>query len=122
MRDYLQRLAIEAGVDLPLNECWVLVQLRRGCNDIPALCERSGAPAEAIESTLATLAGKGLITNPPAQLTDGGTVIADRLLATVRDRLDKLLDGWSPEQYPDLVHLLSEMAAEVIPARESLPA
>jgi EmrB/QacA subfamily drug resistance transporter len=122
MRDYLQRLATEAGVDLPLNECWVLVQLRRGCNDIPALCERSGAPAEAIESTLTALAGKGLITNPPAQLTDSGVVIADRLLATVRDRLDKLLEGWSPERYPDLVHLLSDMAAEVIPARDSLPA
>ena len=45
MRAYLERLATEAGVDLPLNECWVLVQLRRGDNDIHVLSERSGAPA-----------------------------------------------------------------------------
>ena len=29
MLEYLRRLTVEAGVDLPLADCWVLVQLRR---------------------------------------------------------------------------------------------
>jgi hypothetical protein len=45
--------------------------------------------------------------------------MADRLLAIVRDRLDKLLAGWAPDKYPDLAKLLTEFASEVIPAGET---
>jgi DNA-binding MarR family transcriptional regulator len=130
MRAYLERVAAEAGVDLPLNECWVLVQIRRGYNDPVFLGERSGASPQAVESTLADLADKGLVKHStgddtsgiPVELTESGSAIADTLVATVRDRLEKLLDGWSPEQYPDLLSLLNQFAAEVIPARQPLNA
>jgi EmrB/QacA subfamily drug resistance transporter len=130
MRSYFERIAIEADVDLPINECWVLVQLRRGYRDPLVLSERSGASPEVIHSTLDALTQNGLIARPTAgdaqdgslQLTERGTAIADTLLSTVRDRLEQLLEGWSPEQYSDLGRLLNEFAAEVIPARESLNA
>ena len=41
--------------------------------------------------------------------------LADQLIAAVRARLENLLEGWSPEQYPDLVRLLNKFATEVIP-------
>jgi EmrB/QacA subfamily drug resistance transporter len=130
MRAYFERVAVEAGVDLPINECWVLVQLRRGHNDPGGLSERSGAPPEAVHATLDALAQKGLLGRPaaddtrdgPLELTEQGAAIADTLLATVRDRLEKLLEGWSPEQYSDLGNLLNEFAEEVIPTRQPLPA
>jgi DNA-binding MarR family transcriptional regulator len=130
MRAYFQRVAAEAGIDLPVNECWTLVQVRRGHNDPPVLSERSGASPEAVQSTLVALGEKGLVTPPaadgardgPVQLTESGAAIADTLLASVRDRLEQLLDGWSPEQYPDLSRLLNDLAAEVVPAREPLTA
>jgi DNA-binding MarR family transcriptional regulator len=130
MRAYLERVAAEAGVDLPINECWVLAQLRRGYTDPRVLSERSGAPPDAVRSTLDKLVEKGLATRPAAgdtldgsvELTERGGAIADKLLTTVRDRLEKLLEGWSPDQYADLGNLLNEFAAEVIPAREPLNA
>jgi DNA-binding MarR family transcriptional regulator len=128
MRAYFERVAVEAGVDLPINECWALVQIRRGYSSPGVLSERSGAAPAAVQSTLADLAQKGLVTVPaadtdaPFELTDSGVAIADTLLASVRDRLDKLLDGWSPERYTDLSNLLNEFATEVMPTHEPLTA
>jgi EmrB/QacA subfamily drug resistance transporter len=130
MKAYFERVVVETGVDLPINECWVLVQIRRGCSDPQVLSERSGAPPEAVHASLSALTQSGLAVSPaaggtidePFALTERGVAIADKLLAAVRDRLEKLLDGWSPEQYSDLVNLLNEFAAEVIPAREPLTA
>jgi DNA-binding MarR family transcriptional regulator len=130
MRAYFERIAAEAGVDLPINECWVLVQLRRGQSDPLVLSERSGTSSEAVHSTFDALVQKGLVArrpdgdnvDGPVELTERGAAIADTLLATVRDRLEKLLEGWSPEQYSDLSNLLNQFAAEVIPAREPLNA
>jgi DNA-binding MarR family transcriptional regulator len=132
MRAYFEHIAAEAGIDLPISECWVLVQVRRGTNDPGALRERSGATPQAIHKAVEGLVGRGLVvgtaakaTNPddvddgPIELTESGAVMADRLLTIVRDRLDQLLDGWSPDKYPDLARLLTEFATEVIPAAES---
>ncbi len=130
MRAYLERVASEAGIDLPLNECWVLVQVRRGHNSPRALSERSEASPEAVQSTLTSLAEKGLLTRQPegdpqdssVELTESGAAIADTLLASVRERLENLLEGWSPDQYPDLSRLLNDFAAEVVPAAQELTA
>lgn len=55
-------------------------------------------------------------------LTPAGLAIADQLIAAVRARLEPLLDGWSPEQYPELVRLLDRFATEVIPTGSTLVA
>jgi hypothetical protein len=46
-------------------------------------------------------------------LTPLGAEYSDRLIATVRERLEKLLDGWDPDTYPDLVRLLDSMSVEL---------
>ena len=48
--------------------------------------------------------------------------IADRLRATLRSRLEGLLEGWSPEQYPDLVSLLDHFAHEIVAEETLVPA
>jgi DNA-binding MarR family transcriptional regulator len=92
------------------------------------LGERSGAPPEVVRSTLTSLADKGLVTSAAesdgresaVELTDSGAAIADTLLVNVRTRLENLLEGWSPEQYPELSKLLNDLAAEVVPDRTPL--
>jgi DNA-binding MarR family transcriptional regulator len=130
MQAYLQRVATEAGVDLSLAACWTIVQLRRDPNtNLTVLAERNKLPVEALDAALAELTSRGLIVAQPADpaahngggpprtvLTPSGVAIGDQLIAAVRARLENLLEGWSPEQYPDLVRLLNTLATEVIPA------
>jgi EmrB/QacA subfamily drug resistance transporter len=114
---YFARVASEAGVDLPLASCWVLVELRRNPAlrepDIRALAQRQKITAEAVDGAIRDLRDRGLC-NSDLQLTDAGLATAERLTSAVRERLQTLLEGWSPEQYPDLVQLLDHFAAEIV--------
>ena len=128
MRAYLERLVTEAGVELPLTACWVIVQLRRDADcDLTVLGDRYDVPGETINTALAELTSRDLIAtwppgpasdrseSPRVTLTPAGAALADRLIAVVQAHLETLLKGWSPEQHPDLVKLLHAFAAEVIP-------
>ena len=56
-------------------------------------------------------------------LTPAGAAAADQLIsARCGARLENLLEGWSPDQYPDLVRLLDNLATEVIPTSPALAA
>jgi len=114
---YFARVASEAGVDLPLPSCWVLVQLRRQPGlDEGALRDMAGRhklSPEAMDAAIRDVKDRGLV-SADMQLTPAGVDIADKLITTVRDRLQGLLEGWSPEQYPDLVHLLDSFASEIV--------
>jgi EmrB/QacA subfamily drug resistance transporter len=134
MRAYLERVATDAGVDLSLPACSVLVRLRRDPRSSMAqLAERTGVPAETLAAAVSELKSRRLLEAepadvgvdghalaPPDRLTPAGVATADQLIAAVRARLAHLLDGWSPEQYPDLVRLLDHFAAEVIPTESTL--
>jgi len=114
---YFARVASEAGVDLPLPSCWVLVQLRRQPGlDEGALRDMAGRhklSPEAMDAAIRDVRDRSLV-GADMQLTPAGVDIADKLITTVRDRLQGLLEGWSPEQYPDLVHLLDSFASEIV--------
>ena len=56
---------------------------------------------------------------PPA-LSPSGAVVADQLIDAVRTRLEGLLDGWSPEHYPELVHVLGQFASDIVPGAPAL--
>jgi hypothetical protein len=117
MLEYLSRLTVEADVDLPLADCWVLVQLRRHPGwDRAALMAQARdhkiAPGVA-EGALVDVIDRHLVTEE-LELAPIGIDIADRLRATLRSRLEGLLEGWSPEQYPDLVSLLDHFASEIV--------
>ncbi len=73
----------------------------------------SDGPPQVIERGLAT---------EDLELTPRGIEIADRLRATLRSRLEGLLEGWSPEQYPDLVSLLDQFATEIVADPTVVPA
>jgi EmrB/QacA subfamily drug resistance transporter len=134
MRAYLERVATETGVDLPLPACSLLVRLRRDPDQsVAQLAERDNVPVESLEPALEELRSRRLVEVEPAgaaldgdggapgaKLTPAGVAVADQLIAAVRARLENLLEGWSPEQYPDLARLLDTFATEVIPATPSM--
>ena len=117
MIEYLGRLAKESGVDIPLSSCWVLVQIRRDPGlDREELMERAriqNIPSEVAEAAIRDVTERNLA-SAELELTPTGAEIADRMTTAVRDRLEGLLRGWSPEQYPDLVRLLDQFANEIV--------
>jgi hypothetical protein len=117
MLDYLRRLTVEAGVDLPLADCWVLVQLRRhpGWDQAALMAQARDhkIPPDVAEAAVHDVIDRHLV-SPDLELAPNGIEIADRLRATLRSRLEGLLEGWSPEQYPDLVSLLDHFADEIV--------
>ncbi len=140
MRDWLARVAVEAGVDVPLAGCWVLVQLRREPGvDLFARGAEHKISGSVIDSAISDLERRALITTAPADpvvdpvpgqpeslsrpvrsVTPAGTIVADELIDAIRDRLAALLDGWSPEQYPELAHLLQLFASDIVPGERAL--
>jgi hypothetical protein len=119
MRSFLERIAAEAGVDLPIAEGWVLVQLHRDPDvDLKARANAVKMPEDALTKALARVKDRGLAIGEGANLTvtPAGRDIAEQLIAAVRARLTGLLDGWSPEQYPEVMRLLQRFATELVPA------
>lgn len=136
MRQWLERVAAEVGSDLPLAAGWVLVQLRRDpAVDLLALAEVQNVPSAVLDPAMTELLKRDLITETPsdgradgdgtgaetalgalsAVLTSSGAALADQLIDAVRGRLERLLEGWSPEQVPELVRLLQSFATEIVP-------
>ena len=126
MLAYLRRLTVEAGVDLPLADCWVLVQLRRHPTlDRAALMELARdhkIPPEVAEAAVRRRHRPGSSSPRTSSWPRPAIEIADRLRATLRARLEGLLQGWSPEQYPDLVALLDQLANEIVSEESLVPA
>jgi EmrB/QacA subfamily drug resistance transporter len=70
----------------------------------------AGDPGWAPDGVGVEAAGPGEV---PLVLTPAGSAVRDRLLAARRDRLEELLDGWSPEQHEELAAMLTRLAGEL---------
>jgi DNA-binding MarR family transcriptional regulator len=47
-------------------------------------------------------------------LTPAGSAASDRVFAARREGLERLLDGWSPEQHADLAQMLDRLARALV--------
>jgi MFS family permease len=133
-RDYLQRIATEAGLDVPIGTCWVVVQLRRDPDaDLASLTTQAGGSSAELARAMEDARSRGLVTIGLADgqslhaeaptdvvLTPAGEGVADQITGAIRARLEQMLEGWSPEQYPELVKLLNTLAAEIVPGTPAL--
>jgi hypothetical protein len=76
-------------------------------------------PIGVLEDGRALLIEHGYIEPAPdgtTAVTESGEVIAEELRAEAREQLIVLLDGWSPDQYPELARLLTRLANDVAEA------
>jgi EmrB/QacA subfamily drug resistance transporter len=143
MRQWLESVASDAGLDLPIADGWVLAQLRRDPKvDLRSLAASQRISLSAVDTAVADLVERGLLETPeleilpalgvdhagteaepsvPAMsLSPSGALVADQLIDAVRSRLESLLQGWSPEQYPELVHVLDRFASDIVPGTHAL--
>jgi len=117
-RQLIANLAARAGVDLSPAACWLIAHLHNDpAMDIPAMSREFDIPETATAGALQQLAMRGYVTLDDAGavtgVTDAGHQVAEKLIAERRASLERLVDGWSPNDHPDLAGLLTRLAREL---------
>ena len=119
--DMYRRLAARAGLDLQPAACWLLFRFdeRPNCS-VADLAVALHISPDVIAEPLAALVAAGLIKRDSQDkavqvgVTPAGRSVIARLTAARRDGLVELLDGWSPQQHPELADRLAELAHELL--------
>ncbi|POM26905.1 Multidrug resistance protein 3 [Actinomadura rubteroloni] len=112
-REVLARLGRLAGVDLPPGSMWALCRIaREGPVAGDVLARRAGVDVEKGRPFVDRLVDGGYVTRTDAGLTvtAQGRDASERLFATRARGLARHLDGWSPEENPELTRLLEKLA------------
>ena len=74
-----------------------------------------GADAQQLSPALEQLRRKALVhTNGEITLTSSGRESYERLVAARCDKLRELLDGWNPEEHPDLQRLIDQLGRDLV--------
>jgi EmrB/QacA subfamily drug resistance transporter len=113
----LERLAARAGVDIAPTETWLLARFHRDPSlDVEALAASYDLDPELVEAAVAHLEDEGLVaaTGAEHRLTTAGNETFGRLTRCGEERLTELLDGWEPEQHPELRSLVVALAAQIL--------
>ncbi|MEU8122028.1 MDR family MFS transporter [Spirillospora sp. NPDC049024] len=109
------RLAAHSGVSLPAGSVWALCRIARdGTVTGRELAERAGVRAEQGRPYVDRLVDAGYVLRREGTLTvtPSGRDAAERLFAVRREGLARHLDGWAPEEHPELADVLSRLAEE----------
>jgi DNA-binding MarR family transcriptional regulator len=94
---------------------WVLCRVARDGSVAGAdLAERADVTAEQGRPYTDRLVTAGLLDrlDGTLRITGQGRAVADRLFATRREALGRLLDGWHPDDHPELAELLRRLATD----------
>jgi hypothetical protein len=117
-RRLVANIAARAGVDLSPAACWLIAHLQDDpAMDIPAMSRAFDIPEAATAAALQELATSEYVTLDDAgavmAVTDAGHQVAQKLIAERTASLERLVEGWSPDDHPDLAVLLTRMAREL---------
>jgi DNA-binding MarR family transcriptional regulator len=124
-----QTLAQRAGIDLPPRACWLLYRLadRPACtvNDV---AQRLKVDPEVIQPGVDGLLAAGMVEERrrgaecDLYLTDVGTAALGKLTEARRAGLTELLDGWNPEEHPEIIEMVKDLAHSLLADDERLVA
>jgi EmrB/QacA subfamily drug resistance transporter len=121
-----QRLGASAGVQLAPPELWLLARLgEQSPLTETALAERLQVDGQAFDQAVETLRRGSLIdltSDGMIVLTTRGRADYERLVAARCARLNELLDGWGPEQEPELRQLVDRLGRDLVSAIPTPPA
>ncbi len=99
------RLAGRAGLDLTAQQAWLLLRLHDPDTtaDAALMTDETGA-------ILDELRARSLAEPDSVRLTAAGTDAATRLERTGRDSVTALLEGWEPEEHPEVLQMIRRFA------------
>jgi EmrB/QacA subfamily drug resistance transporter len=129
-RRLVANIAARAGVDLSPAACWLIAHLEDDpAMDIPEMSRAFDIPEAATAGALQELTAHGYVTRDDAgavtHVTAAGHQVAEKLIAERTASLERLVEGWSPDDHPDLAVLLTRMARELqqdAPIEAAIPA
>jgi EmrB/QacA subfamily drug resistance transporter len=110
-------LALRAGIDLPPRQCWLLYRLAEQppCST-DELAARLEVDKDILEPAVHGLVAAGMVVERPRvadcdlYLTESGTTAIARLTDARRRGLTELLEGWNPEEHPEVIEMVKELA------------
>jgi DNA-binding MarR family transcriptional regulator len=122
-----QTLATRAGLDLPPRSCWLLYRLadRPACT-VQEVATRLKVDRAIIQPGLDGLVAAGMVeefqrgTGCDLALTPAGTAAIDHLTEARRSGLTELLEGWNPQEHPEVIDMVKELAASLLADDERL--
>ncbi|XRQ11263.1 DHA2 family efflux MFS transporter permease subunit [Actinomadura welshii] len=112
-RQLYEQLGALVGVALPAGSVWALCRIAKdGSVTGPDLAERAGVTVERGRPYVDRLVDAGYVARRDGTLavTPSGRAVAERLFAARRDGLARHLDGWAPEDHPELAEVLTRLA------------
>jgi EmrB/QacA subfamily drug resistance transporter len=116
-REMYDRLAAEAGVDLPAGSVWALCRIDRvGSIKGSDLAERAEVSMEHGRPFVDRLVAEGLVirSGDRLQITLAGRDVARKCYEARRKGLANLVEGWRPEENPELAALLTRLAENTL--------
>jgi EmrB/QacA subfamily drug resistance transporter len=121
-----QRLGARTGVDLEPPELWLLARLggRPPLTEVQ-LTEQLGEGTQPIDAALEQLRRRSLVEprdHGAVVLTAQGREDYERIVAARCARLHELLEGWSPEQQPELRRLVDRLGRDLVSEMPTPPA
>jgi DNA-binding MarR family transcriptional regulator len=114
-------LAARAGLELDPRPCWLLYRFadRPDCT-LESVAARLKVEPDRIEAGIDSLVAKGLVemvqgpSDCEFSLTDRGHDAIERLQVARRAGLTELLDGWDPEDHPEIGVMVRRLAHELL--------
>jgi EmrB/QacA subfamily drug resistance transporter len=124
-----ETLAHRAGVDLPPRAVWLLYRLseRPACT-VEEVADNLHVDPSIIQPGVDGLVAAGMIREHrrgpdcDLHLTDAGTEALDKLTEARRRGLTELLEGWNPEEHPEVIELVKQLAHSLLADDEKLVA
>ena len=112
-----ERLAARADVDLPPPQLWLLARLgERAPTSQERLLEQLPVDPGAVAVTLQRLGERSLVGDQDGviALTPSGRAEYERLVTARCAGLRELLDGWNPDEHPELRRLIDELGRGLV--------
>ncbi|HWF16698.1 MAG TPA: MFS transporter [Acidimicrobiales bacterium] len=116
-----ETLAQRAGVNLPPRAVWLLYRLadRPACT-VDEVAEHLHVDPSVIEPGVEGLVSAGMIEEHrrgaecDLHLTAAGSLALGRLTEARRNGLTDLLEGWNPEEHPEVIELVKQLAHSLL--------
>jgi EmrB/QacA subfamily drug resistance transporter len=124
-----ETLAERAGVNLPPRAVWLLYRLsdRPACS-VEEVAEHLHVEPAVIQPGVDGLVSAGMIEERrrgddcDLHLTAAGSVALGRLTEARRHGLTELLEGWNPEEHPEVIEMVKQLAHSLLADDERLVA